>query len=480
MTRETNVPSVGAMSQKKPPLDLRFGLHAAFSIVILLTTACERNASGPAAAAKEIKKELKWNLKTTVGAYDHAGFNGAAWDDPARQCLKEFARSRAGDISSNGSWGEIISTNAAAAVNAGCQDPLVNYLFIKFSMSQTNSKEAFAAAFCKTERQMNTSSYPPIRKFYAAARALDQLYYTYGTNSSTQADRNEMLVNLFGATADALADKTMPAREAYEVAELALHLSSGSENNHTQFYQEIEKPFFKNWPNAYTTWLLKGRYFIDAAWKARGGGYANEVTAEGWLGFSNNLAIAQDALEHAWKLDPKQSDIADEMITVTLGQGGGRDRMELWFNRAMTANTNDYTACYKKLYYLEPKWYGSDEEELAFGRECIQSAKWGGRVPLILVDAHVDINSRNEVSARMSYWKQPGVWEDVQAAYERFFALNPNETGYYHNYAWYAYHAEQWGKLNELIPKLGPVNYDFFGGKEEFDKMVRLANEHKN
>jgi hypothetical protein len=33
--------------------------------------------------------------------------------------------------------------------------------------------------------------------------------------------------------------------------------------------------------------------------------------------------------------------------------------------------------------------------------------------------------------------------------------------------------------LNELIPKLGSKNnYDFFGGKDEFDKMVQLAKNH--
>lgn len=45
-------------------------------------------------------------------------------------------------------------------------------------------------------------------------------------------------------------------------------------------------------------------------------------------------------------------------------------------------------------------------------------------------------------------------------------------------YAWYAYHAEQWNKLNELIPKLGTVNYKYFGGEDEFNKMLRLAKEH--
>jgi hypothetical protein len=151
--------------------------------------------------------------------------------------------------------------------------------------------------------------------------------------------------------------------------------------------------------------------------------------------------------------------------------------MERWFHRAMDLNTNDIVACQLKMNFLTPVWYGSDQEMLTFGRECVNSTKWGGRVPLVLVDAHIGINFRNDSAGQAEYWKQSEVWADVESAYERVFELNPDDN-LYQNYAWYAYHAEQWDKLNELIPRLGPENYSFFGGKEEFEKMVRLAKEH--
>jgi hypothetical protein len=443
--------------------------------LVFSAPSCGKNGSVSPAEAKRRRQE--WDLKTTVEAYDHAGFANSAWNDPARKCLAEFARSRS--ATDTNEWSvEVIATNAAAAIDAGCNDPLVNYLFIRFSMSQTNNKEAFVTAFCKTAREINSSSYPPVRKFYAAARAVDQIFYTYGTNSPTHPEEGEMFSLLNNSLPAVLADKTTPAQEAYEVATLILQLTGGSEKLHQRAYEIVEKPLFANWPSAYTTWYLKGNYYIHLAWKARGSGYADTVSPEGWQGFSSNLAVAQDAFEHAWKLDPKQSDIADQMITVVLGQGGGRNRMELWFNRAMKANTNDYFACKQKLYYLEPKWYGSDDEQLTFGRECLHSTNWGGRVPLALVDAHDYINRRNEGEDKTNYWKRPEVWSDVQAAYDRFFELNPDATGWYHNYALYAYRAEQWDKLNELLPKLGPVNYSYFGGKEQFDKMAQLAREH--
>jgi hypothetical protein len=70
------------------------------------------------------------------------------------------------------------------------------------------------------------------------------------------------------------------------------------------------------------------------------------------------------------------------------------------------------------------------------------------------------------------------VWKDINAAFDKFFTLNPQETGWRHNYALYAYKAEQWKVLNSQIPLLGEINYEYFGGKDEYDKMVRLAKEH--
>jgi len=446
--------------------------------ICLAVSACNKTPSLSPEAARQ--NRLDWNLKTLVGAYEDNGDTDAKWDESATNALTEFARARASVTDADEPVAEIISTNVAAAVHAGCDDPMINYLFIKYAMAQTNSKEAFVKAFSKMAKDMNQSGYPPIRKFYAAARTLDQIFYAYGTNSFRQPVETETMPLLNNSLNATLADKTMPAQEAYEVADLILSLMGGGTNFYEQTYHCVEKPLFENWPEADTTWLLKGSAYIHMAWDARGNGYADTVSDEAGKLFDERLATAEDALEHAWKLNPKDLKIPLQMMSVMLGQGGGRDRMELWFNRAMELDPNNYTACHDKLYYLEPKWYGSDEDQLAFGRECVQSKKWGGQVPLILVDAHVWINARLDKSEQAAYWKRTDVWADIQSAYDRFFELNPDAIGYYHNYAWYACHAEQWDKLNALIPKLGPVNYAFFGGRDEFDKMVQLARQHTN
>jgi len=277
---------------------------------------------------------------------------------------------------------------------------------------------------------------------------------------------------------NAVTDKGMPAIEVYQACS---DLLTSVKNNGRQlegFYFALEPIIFTNWPSEYSLYLLKGTFYKDYAWQARGGGWAREVTASGWTVFEQRLAEAEKALDKAWELNSKDERIANLMITIELGQGKGRARMEKWFNRAMDLNTNYYDACYSKLYYLEPKWYGSTEEMLKFGHECVSSKKWGGHVPLILLDVHVEIEKYLPAAEQKGYWKQPDVWKDIDSAFEKFFALNPSENGWRHNWALYAYRAEQWDTLNRQIPLLGEINYEFFGGKDEFDHMVSVAKQH--
>lgn len=420
-------------------------------------------------------------MKTLVDAYGTAGHTNSKWDEPARRALTEFARCRSLRTEPGENWAQIIATNCAEAVALGCDDPMIQYLHIRFVLAQSNSPTAFLDVYCQTARKMNQSSYPAIRKFYAVMWAMDQIFYTYGTNCVTQPVESE-IADLVNQNVDtALEDKTMPVREAYELSDKLLHLISGCDTkNYQQAYARIEKHLTDNWPGDYSIWLLKGIAQIHMAWQARGSGWANTVTDEGWKGFAQHLDLAKKALEHAWKMNPKDPEIARHMIIVTLGRSGDRAEMEKWFDRAMALNPNYYDACVQKLYFLEPKWYGSRDAMLDFGRECVANTNWGGKVPCVLIDVHLNYcNGYVDELKRTNYWKDPEVWTDIKSAYERFFQINPDAVNdYIGYYAWYAYKAEQWDVLNNLIPKLGPDSYYIFGGQAEFDKMVRSAKEH--
>jgi hypothetical protein len=425
---------------------------------------------------------LAWNLKTLVQAYEEVGHTNAAWDKAAEAALTAFAYSRAHIEETNGTARETILKHVAEAERAGCDDPLIRYVRLRTAPMDRYDEQFMQYVAVATNLQK--SAYPSIRKFYADARALSHLDgYDKHASPGIKPIRSKVLGLLINDLEATLHDKNMPVREAYEVANQTMTLMESEKWNYKNAYGWIHA-FFENWGDDYTASLLKGKAYIKMAWIARGNDYADKVTEEGWKNFKADLEVARSALEHAWILNSQDVEIPDAMMKVVLGEEGKMPDLDLWFDRAMNLNTNNFTACSAKLYYLEPKWYGSDEQQIAFGRRCATSVKWGGRVPLILVEAHRLINSRNAEALQADYWKKPSVWPDIQLAYDRFFELNPEDKETYQYYASYAYKAEQWNKLNELLPRLNNlnINYEIFRGAAdgitEYQKMVRLAKEH--
>jgi hypothetical protein len=96
-----------------------------------------------------------------------------------------------------------------------------------------------------------------------------------------------------------------------------------------------------------------------------------------------------------------------------------------------------------------------------------------------MVDAHDALARYVEKEDRADFWKRPEVWPDLKASFEKFFRLEPKAVSWRHNYARYAYWCEQWEDLNEQLKLMGEINYAYFGGENEYEKMVALAKEHQ-
>src|SRR5439155_9015886 len=98
-------------------------------------------------------------------------------------------------------------------------------------------------------------------------------------------------------------------------------------------------------------WLVQmigGLYQINAAWEARGKGWASEVTDAGWKGFHEHLTAARECLTAAYKLHPEFPEAATHMITVAMGDSEKDETPRKWFDLA-TAAQIDYLPAYRKL-----------------------------------------------------------------------------------------------------------------------------------
>ncbi len=382
---------------------------------------------------------LQWNRKSLVQAYDTIGKRSPRWDKDARRALEMFAEmhSHVEDFT------EIpiaILDAAHAAVTNGCDDALIRY----FNMRWEDRTESFQlpqriAESIERATALEKTQYSPFRKFNAYFHITDYLPNEYAPKAG------EYFLQ-------ALQDKMMPIEEVYSSTMGLVDRLQHSEK-FLDFYNRAEPILMKNWPNDSEIWTIKGYFYIQYAWVARGDGLADTVTEEGARLMEERLGKAEKALTKAWEINPHDARIARWMLTLELGQRKGRDRMEMWFQRAMRLNTNYYEACVCKLYYLEPKWYGSREDMLEFGHQCVTNSNWGPAIPLILVDAHEKFAEYLSPSERGNYWKDPTVWNDIKLAYNAVFSRTP-DISYRKKFLQYALRA---GDQAEIIRQLALI-----------------------
>ena len=106
------------------------------------------------------------------------------------------------------------------------------------------------------------------------------------------------------------------------------------------------------------------------AWKARGGGYANEVSKDGWKGFEEHLAKARELLDKAYALHPEVPETAVAILEVEAPRCEG-DEKERWFARVLELEVDNRAAWSKYSFHALPRWGGTCE-----GLRMLSEALW--------------------------------------------------------------------------------------------------------
>jgi len=165
---------------------------------------------------------------------------------------------------------------------------------------------------------------------------------------------------------------------------------------------------------------ILGNAELDLAWNARGSGWAAAVTPEGWKGFEEHLTEARTALVRAWKWNPKCPIAATRMITVVMAAKSENGETErLWFDRAIAAQC-DYAPAYEAmLWAYRPRWAGSHELMLAFGKACLAIRRFDLRVPSYFTRATKDIAS--EIGDWRAFYRRPDIARALMDVTEGFF-----------------------------------------------------------
>ena len=179
-------------------------------------------------------------------------------------------------------------------------------------------------------------------------------------------------------------------------------------------------------PNS-DSWFAKcvrGSSHIDQAWEARGGGWANDVTQEGWKGFYANLKIAAVNLTEAWKLHPERPYAPFKMITVAMGMSSDDgNSIRLWFQRTIMAQSDYLPAYHQYLFARRPRWGGSHQEMIKLGEECLYTCRFDTTVPEVYLDAiYMSAGDMDNFLWRPAF-RAPGVKENLATLFDSLIAV---------------------------------------------------------
>jgi hypothetical protein len=398
----------------------------------------------PKSQEQRFRDMLAWNRRTLGDAYEKVGKKDPRWDGVAREALDAAARNFSYVIDPETYLGDIHNATQQA-IALGCDDPLILYLHARsFPDGTAPGAEELDRLFTAAATGLERSAYPPFRRAVALYRA--GLLKANARGAFTP-DRLEAAERLFDA---ALAQLPRSAEEDERTPDMEHHWSDVARSaikgyrmtggNAKAAFERVDAALAKTPALKALRLKVKGDFLIVYAWEARGSGVASTVTEEGWQKFHERLSEAREALEEAWSVKPGDSETAARMLTVEKGLSRGRAEMEKWFRRAMTADGNNIHACLAKLDWLDPKWHGSWDEMVAFGRACRDTKNWRMGITLLVAEAHERARWRFATDAeRYKYMSSTEVWDDIRTVYTEYLKHYPLDHQARSQYAAYCY-----------------------------------------
>ncbi len=125
-----------------------------------------------------------------------------------------------------------------------------------------------------------------------------------------------------------------------------------------QLHDTIHREWIAAYPDSITARVAYADFFVDYAWHARGTGYANTVSQEGWKLMDERLAKARDILAAARALPMKDAVWWSVSLSVALGQGWSRDDYDALMKDAKSYSPVYWSCDISRAYSLLPRWHG--------------------------------------------------------------------------------------------------------------------------
>jgi len=217
-----------------------------------------------------------------------------------------------------------------------------------------------------------------------------------------------------------------------------------------------ERAFWRLWfifGDSFLTHLHYGESLKSYAWDARGTSLAYKVSPEDWRLFDERLRRARSELEKARAMEPRCWEASRALISAAKGLGLPREYVEARLEEVIAQCPTDYLSYSCTLLYFDPRWCGSIQEMLAFGRRCARTGLYNTRIPALLMDAHWRTAWYGPEEWQKQYFTHPEVWNEVEPVLRKTIQKNPHDYQDLTYYLQIAYWADKKEVARELFQR---------------------------
>jgi len=361
----------------------RWGRLAVLVCVMVLTPTHAVMAEIPAGPdvplIKEVRqKTLAFQRRMLADSYKRLGIKNEIWDKRVLAFLEGVSQ-RSSTYWNAMSEEEIVRRGLQIHID-GCDDPLFLYEWSRFLGDAGHVDLAKWAL--TTSYPGLTKRYPPFVQMWAARRLWIE------TDESDVKKRKHYLDATNAALRLTLSNGTYRKDERDvllgHLANFIGPFSGADDDRLTKTILSTPKldPVVRE--------FTLGKHHSKKAWEARGSGWANTVTEEGWAGFKAHLDKAEKHLTAVWKMDPKSHHAPELMIMVTRGS-------RTWFDRAVAARFDHDLAYERRRWFLYPRWGGSHQAMYEHGVECMETKRYDTQTPYELINVLREIAMDREM-----------------------------------------------------------------------------------
>jgi hypothetical protein len=246
-----------------------------------------------------------------------------------------------------------------------------------------------------------------------------------------------------------------------------------SEQAWINYLPKLQK-WVAKYPTSVTAQVALGTAYLEYAWSARGLGFADTVTEEGWRLHRERLLKARKILEEARQLPEKCPHGYAAMETIAMAQGWERADFEKLFEEAIAYEPQYHYFFTYKANYLLPRWHGEpgDVEKFADETTRRQGGEYGSILYYLIVSEVADTYRSKTFSDTTFTWpRAKRGFQDLETK----FGLNASHiNGYCRMAGWAGDRQTALEMLNRIGDRWDPSEW---GTRKNFEEFKAWADQ---